>query len=224
MPQPTVLYGASGLPMQVDPTHQAARVSVRPMEFTTGGGSYSIGRVSGIMAAGLAGASPVVAVRWNPSVSTMVCLVRRIRFTAGVLGTAFTAGACTFAAFMNRNYTTAATGGTQLTLGGLNMRRATKFPPSQFATSSISVSATATLTDGASTQDANPFASFDTSVPNTAGVVLVPLPGNLFDPTEAGRYPLVLQNNEGYVIQATVPATGTWTFSWDMDWDEVPSY
>jgi hypothetical protein len=29
---------------------------------------------------------------------------------------------------------------------------------------------------------------------------------------------------EGFVIEATVPATGTWTLALHIDWDEVSSY
>ena len=40
----------------------------------------------------------------------------------------------------------------------------------------------------------------------------------------AGEWPLVLGANEGVVIQANMPATGTWTFSLDTEWDEVSTY
>jgi hypothetical protein len=39
-----------------------------------------------------------------------------------------------------------------------------------------------------------------------------------------GEQPLQLANNEGFVVQATVPATGTWTFSVQVCRDEVSAY
>jgi hypothetical protein len=41
---------------------------------------------------------------------------------------------------------------------------------------------------------------------------------------EAAEYPLVLAPNEGVVIEATVPATGTWTFYAGFDWEERLSF
>lgn len=219
MPQPTVLYGASGLPIQVDPTHQAARVSVRPMELL---GSYSIAALSGIMAAGIAGNSPVFCFRWAPVDTTRVALVRKLRFTAGNLGTAFTAGGVTIAAFIARTFTVIDTSlGTVLTTSGNNQKRRTSHAASANVAAQVGISATAAQVAGTRTLDANAFATFTTAVPNTAGSVLVPQPGYLIDPTEAGKYPQVLAVNEGIIIQATVPATGTWTFAVDMDWDEA---
>jgi len=35
---------------------------------------------------------------------------------------------------------------------------------------------------------------------------------------------LVLANNEGFVIEATVPATGVWFFDVKVDWEELAAY
>jgi hypothetical protein len=40
----------------------------------------------------------------------------------------------------------------------------------------------------------------------------------------AGDYPLALANNEGFIIAATVPATGTWNLSVATDWEEFTQY
>jgi hypothetical protein len=39
-----------------------------------------------------------------------------------------------------------------------------------------------------------------------------------------GEHPLILAQNEGIVIQATVPATGTWQFGVKIDWTEITAY
>jgi hypothetical protein len=223
VPQPTVLYGASGLPVQVDPTHQAARVSIRPIEYGLLG-SYSVGSLSGIMAAGLAGAAPVICFRWAPTDTSKIALVRRLRFTAGNLATAFTAGGVTIAAFVARSFTAIDTGGAALVTSGNNCKRRTTQGASLLASGQVLVSQTATLTAGTRTLDANPFATITTAVTATAGIPIIPMPGLLYDPTVVGHYPLTLAVNEGVIVQATVPATGTWTFGWDIDWDEVVAF
>ena len=225
MPQAATIQPTSGGPfLQVDPTHQAGRISIRPMEYGPRGGAYSIGSLSGIMAAGLAAASPVVCFRWAPTDNKTLALVRRVRFTAGNLGTAFTAGGIQINMFVARAFTVIDTGGAALTTSGNNAKRRSSFPPSQLTAGQIVVSATAALTAGTRTKDANPCGAIGTSIAATAGNIVVPMPGLLFDNGEAGKYPLVLAPQEGFCIEATVPATGTWTFAWDMDWDEVESY
>jgi hypothetical protein len=59
-------------------------------------------------------------------------------------------------------------------------------------------------------------------VPNTAGATLVS-PFAMFD-QRPGEHPLVLAQNEGFVIQATVPATGVWFFAVKADWVEIATY
>jgi hypothetical protein len=39
-----------------------------------------------------------------------------------------------------------------------------------------------------------------------------------------GELPLVLATGEGIVIEATVPATGTWSWVASIDWDEVATF
>jgi hypothetical protein len=36
------------------------------------------------------------------------------------------------------------------------------------------------------------------------------------------EHPLTLAQNQGFVIEASVPATGTWSFAITSEWDEVP--
>jgi hypothetical protein len=223
VPQPTTLIGQSGLPAQVDPTHQALRASIRPTDFGLLG-SYSIAALTGIEAATAAANSPIFTFRWAPVDPTKIALVRRLRFTAGTLGTAFTAGGVTIAAFVCRSFTVIDTGGTALTTSGNNCKRRSSMAPSALTAGSVLITTTGVLTAGTRTKDANAFATITTAITAVAGTPIVPLPGLLYDPTEVGHYPLVLANNEGITIEVTVPATGTWTAAVDMDWDEIGAY
>ena len=40
----------------------------------------------------------------------------------------------------------------------------------------------------------------------------------------ASDHPFILAQNEGFNIAATVPATGTWRFSVQVEWEELASY
>jgi hypothetical protein len=37
-----------------------------------------------------------------------------------------------------------------------------------------------------------------------------------------GEPPMIFAQNEGFIINATVPATGVWGFAITSEWDEVP--
>src|SRR3974390_1398349 len=75
-------------------------------------GSFSVCVTSGTMAAGLAGASPILAFLWKPAVvTTSQCIVRRIKFAVNALGTAFAAGELIFDFLVARAFTVQDTGG-----------------------------------------------------------------------------------------------------------------
>lgn len=206
---------ASGLAMEVDSSvHRAARFSLRPLHVDALG-SYKAGSASGIMAAGLAGAAPIYSFR-GPA--TGLALIRRVTFEAGVLGTAFTAGSGLFTLFAARGFSASDTGGGALTLTTNNAKLRTAFGTT--GVQDIRCSATATLSAGTRTLDAAPLANLIVPFPaTTVSTILVPLRSLLMAPP--GEWPLVLAANEGFVIQATVPATGTWSFSVNVEWDEI---
>lgn len=208
---------------QVDKTHAAMRVSLRPPEKGVFGG-YSIALVSGVMAAGLAAAAPVYAFRWSSAAAN--ALIRRVRLTAGTDGTAFAQGSTIFDLIRATSFTVQDSGGAVISLAGKSQARSTRFGASQIqiaasATGNIAIANTATLTAGTRTLDSNAMAA----LVGSAGAVPANFPlssnGLLIDPAETARDPLELLNSEGFVIRATVPATGTWKFAVEVDWDEV---
>ena len=202
---------------EVETNTKALRITPKPLDWGSLG-IYAIGGVSGVMAAGLAAAANIVSFRWT---TTNVCAVKKIVFSAGDTATAFAAGVLTFNAFIARSFTVSDSTGTAATLSGNNQRLRTTMGATTLG--DLRWSATAALTAGTRTLDAQPFASVTTSVPATAGNVLFPIPVELFR-ANAGDYPLLLAQNEGFVIQATVPATGTWTFSVNIIWEELTAY
>jgi hypothetical protein len=203
---------------QLGPAASAASLPVVLTPPVAALGSYSMGLASGTMAAGLAAAAPIASFRYG---GTNKALVKKIVLSAGDTATAFAAGIVSFNLFVARSFTASDTGGAAATITGNNGKLATSF-----ATTGISdfrASSTAALTPGTRTLDATPVGAYIGSVPAVAGSLLCPV-GTFLFLAEATMLPLILAQNEGFVVQATVPGTGTWTFSVQVAWDEVSAF
>jgi hypothetical protein len=197
--------------------NKAARVSPRDVDYGAFG-IYSEGQSSGLMAAGLAANSPIFAARWGDA--TRFALIKRVIFSAGNDATAFTAGSFLFKLFVARSFSVADTGGTSM----LPVTNENKLRANMGTTlfSDMRLSSTATLTAGTRTKDANPLGALAGGIPNVAGSSII-LPNPLWEALP-GDHPCLLAQNEGLVIEATVPATGTWKFAVRINWAEVASY
>jgi len=110
----------------------------------------------------------------------------------------------------------ATTPGTLLALTGNGGKRRTSDASS--ACSGV-ISNTLALTAGTRTLDSDALASVQFTV-GTAVQTVALAEHNLWSP-EKQRYPLNLGTQEGFVIRATVPATGTWQAVVSVDWREV---
>jgi hypothetical protein len=178
------------------------------------------------MAAGLGLASPIYSWRWAvapqtpPNVS--LALVRRITIAAATSGTAgFAPGLATFSMYVARAFTAPDTGEITTPLAGNAAKLRTSMASSL---AQIQHSQTQSLTPGTRTLDASPVGTFTIAAPTSIFTQFMTVPPmKLFEKLQ-GEHPLVLAQNEGFVIQATVPATGTWTFVVNAEWDEVPIF
>lgn len=207
----------------VDANTRALKGTLKPTDVGALG-SYSATVKSGIMAAGLGAAAPIVAFLWKPAtVPTSLCLMRRMRFSLFNLGTGFTAGDLLFEWYVARAFTVQDTGGGAATLATNNAKMRTSYATTQAA---IQVSATATLTAGTRTLDANPLRAWQSTITTTTTPFSnAPTPEVEVFRAQPGESPLILAGSgEGVVIQATVAATGTWTFYAGFDWDEVTAW
>lgn len=201
----------------------AARVVQLPNEYGSGG-VYSLSGVSGTMAAGLAGNSPIFSFRNGHA--TKFVVVQRIALCAGNTSTAFAAGVLTFNLWRCTAFSASDTGGTAILPAAGNAMRTGPMARSIMTAANncdIRVSSTGTLTAGTRTKDAVQLGAIVNSTTATAGNQLLPPDTALFECTP-GEYPLVLAQNEGFVIEATVPATGTWVFAAHVDWWETNKY
>lgn len=181
-------------------------------------GQYRKAMTSGTIAAGLTAASIVYGFRWAPTAGGATrCDVRRITINMGDL-VGFTAGFVNIQAFAVRDYTKLEdTGGTAGTFTNSNAKLDSRYPVSQGATCYITT--TAATSGGVGTADTDPFATLSQSVTNTAGSPVGTGLDLFYALADEG--PLTLRNTEGFIIKATVPATGTWQLGVNVTWDEL---
>lgn len=210
-----------------------AHVSVRPDEYGTLG-HYIMHAATGSIAAGLAANSELVQLRYT---GTNKVIVHSIGIEYAVYTTAFAAGAFEFKVQRAINWTVDGSGGGTVT--PLKLRTSMSAP-----TATVRVATTAALGAGTKTLDAtilrgvrgavvtgvstaggNPF------LQNADATADVPLgfatPVALWPEQDADvlrRHPLVLAQNEGVVVLATVPGTGVWIAGFTLRFAEVTNY
>jgi hypothetical protein len=212
--------GFSGVVADVGGTgFRALKVQQMPVEYGSLG-IYRKSLLSGTMAAGLAAAANVYSWRWTDA--TRLAVVQKV-VVDGLSGsaTAFTAGFGSLRMFAARSFTASDTTGTAATLTGNNNKLRTAMGTNLVG--DIRISATAALTAGTRTLDTDPLAQISLTF-GTATSVQYLNPIALFGEDVGPEMPYVCAQNEGYVIQATVPATGTWQFGISCRWAEVASF
>lgn len=204
---------------EVEANTKALRVTLRPEDYGSLG-VYSIAGNSGVMGAGLAAASRVFSFRWGDT--TRFALVKRVTFSAGNDTLAFAAGTFIFNMFRVLGFTASDSVGTSLLpSGNQNKLRTTGMGTTLLSSARIGI-LTAVSGGTLTTPDAQPMGSIVGGIPATAGtgmVASVPI----FE-QRPGEHPLLLAQDEGFIIQATVPATGTWKFGVKVDWMEITAY
>ena len=190
-----------------------------PVDFS-GGGSFHRASKSGTMAANIGAAAPIYSFQW-PS-ATAIALIRRIRISAWSVDVGFTPGLAEFDMVTARAFTLQLSGGTQANLAGSNAKLRTSMGSSQ---ANIVYAQTAALTGGTYTADPGPGAT-ERWVTGVGGNIYTPITAGMMKLFEKpqGEMPLWVAEQEGFIIQATVPQTGTWSFSIATEWDEVPPY
>jgi hypothetical protein len=122
--------------------------------------------------------------------------------------------------FTARPFTAQLTGGTAGNLASNNAKLRTSMGSWAAA---IQCSSTAALAGGTYTLESGPGLtdSWTIAAPTAVNTAFAPGSTRLFD-KPLGEVPLVLAQNEGFIIQATVPITGVWGFMITPEWEEVP--
>jgi hypothetical protein len=219
--------------LQADPTHQAIRESIRPLEHTVlgiVGGHYGVTTTTGLLAAQTAANSQIFAVRFVSSSKLMVLLKL---YCSLHVTTAYSAAAnvvpADFELYLARSYTVNATGGgTALVPSSISQLARGSMAPSEFVSNGqIYPAATGALTPGTQTLDSHPYSYATAGAP---GVALGSLgEAKLFDASQWGKHPLVFGSNQGFVIRITqqlagAAGTGVCRAVMAMEWVEVAAY
>jgi hypothetical protein len=139
----------------------------------------------------------------------------------GSLSTGFATGQMTFNLFAARTFSASDSGGTAGTLTGNNSKLRTSY--ATMGAADIRIASTSTLTAGTRTLDTDALSNIVVGIGATTTGQFV-APGTFILQTRAGEQPLICAQNEGFVVQATVPATGTWSFGVTTAWDELASF
>lgn len=190
-------------------------------------GHYRLAGVTGAIAAGAAADAQVFSFRWTDT--TRYAVITSIKITGMRATTAFVAGNIIIEALMARSFSAAASGGTAMTLTTNNGKMRSDMGTTLLANAMIAT--TGALTAGTQTLDAQPFGQIVTNAgsPSAAtpviGSIYLPGDGFIFKADVAnGEHPIVLTANEGFVVRATVPATGVWNLGVQVAWAEVHSF
>jgi hypothetical protein len=217
---PIIMQGsATGVGAEVEAATRALRITPRAIDYGSNG-SYQVTSKSGTMAAGLSANSPIYAFR-NAHASLLVSL-RRVRLSAWSLATGFAVGIGTFDLFRASAWSAADTGGVTDTLTTINGKLRSTMATIQ-AIAEIRHASTTLLTAGTRVLDAQAVDSVSATVTATAQTVFVTPGTKLFEKT-AFENQFILAPNEGVVVLATVPATGTWGWAITTEWDELAAY
>jgi hypothetical protein len=214
------VQGNTGVVAEVDGTsYRAMRATLRPID-PGALGAYRIAQISGTMAAGLAANSEIFQFRWADA--TRLCVVTSVVFD-GLSGsaTAFAAGFGRIDMTVARSWTADGSGGTAATLTGNNGKQRTSMGTTLLGASRIA--STAALTAGTKTLDTQAVGQYSAAFGTGTSVQWIPQV-DLFHADPGGESPLILAQNEGFVVRATVPATGTWQFGVTVVWTELTAY
>jgi hypothetical protein len=212
--------------MQVDPTYDALRASLRPYEVQTDpqgptGGHYFVSAQTGTMSAGIASAAQVFQIRWADS--TKLFVLKKLKVQCATL-TAFaaTSAGVPLQLFVGHGSTANGSGGTSVSLAG-GKGRASQGSTSFATSGEIRVSSTAALTAATGqTLEGQPVGGCmgATQLTNTQSPEMY-----LFDQRDFGDHPLVLVAGDTLAVLTLNPgATGTWIAAFTMSWLEVVSF
>ena len=190
------------------------------------GNFYRYSGFTGTIGAALAANSEVFQFRFVSGTKSFA-LVHYVRIDGvGIVAAATAAGPLGWNLTPARAWSAAGSGGTRIAVSGDNLQTETDLANSQV--NDIGIATTGALTAGTKTLDANSQGQHILSIGTGAITVYaaMALGGDLFNAPNEGIQPLVLANQEGFVIRTTHagPATLTYTLGITICWSEVTEY
>lgn len=202
----------------VDTSLKTLRVAIKPDQLL---GSFNLSAASGALT-GIAANAPVFSFRWASGVGQL-CVIKRVSVNF-VCTTGFTAGqSMGYNLVVARNFLASDTVGTAVAVGYTqNNKNRTSLYNS--TVTDCRISAAAALTAGTRTLDANSLGStYFYAQTTTAGTLLQNTPLVSYNWND---YPLILQNNEGFVITNALlmGAAGVGTLTVNVEWFETDGF
>lgn len=208
----------SAVQATVDPGFDSLRVDIKPDDSA---GAFQISATSGAMT-GIALNAPVFSFRYAPGTGQL-CVIKRV--TANwITTTTFTAAqAMGFGMFFARAFLASDSGGTAVgPILGNSQKLRSRLVTSQVT--DLRISSTGALTAGTRTLDTQPLGAVRFySAAATVGTLLTSTNLIFYSATD---HPLILQNNEGFVItnQVAMGAGGVGTMVINVEWFETDAY
>ena len=232
---------ATGVEQTIDPLYKAARLALRPLDYTGDGsvlGHYAVAQQSGNTVS-VAAAGVVGRIRWAPSaaLNNVFCVLMRIKIGWTVQSAVTAATQMVFDAAIARGYTvdhsSNITSANMAAVPRTNAMRSGQglgaMGSSQMGTSGPGICTTAGMSGQTYTLDANAFAI--TTFPNqpsgnatvTQAVGVGAAMQTLYEWTALGQHPVVLSPNEGVVVRQTIAGvvTGAMQLAIQWEWAEV---
>lgn len=230
----TTLSGAgsnSNIEAQIDPTHQAIRANLKPLEHIVNGkqgGHYFMSMLYSNTVAKPAAGSDVFSLRWTDT--NMLLVLKRITIQA-VITTGYTAaGAQDFSIYKATGFSVSPSAGTQIIPSTASQKaRSSNMAASGLGGASgvLWVSSGDLLTTGTRTLDTQPFGYCQLFNGTTVGSGQPMVAQVLYEIRDFGVHPIILSQNEGLVIQTPIgnaQAAGVSKFGITMEWAEVSAY
>lgn len=191
-------------------------INARPLGYTTG--LYQVALQTGDIAAGMASNGELLQFRWT---NTSLAVIQRVTINGLRASTAFASGPIDLRLTKATGWSAAGTGGT----GSPWPTSAGKLRTSMsaIAVGDLRIATTAALGAGTKTLDGVDTGLITAHAGATPAVGQVALPTLELFSSDLGdaESPLVLGQNEGFVVRATVPGTGVWKLGLTIKWAEA---
>lgn len=191
------------------------------------GNHYRYSGFTGTIGAALAANSELLQFCFLSGTKTWA-LVHKVVFDGlGIVAVATATGPLGFQLVPARAWTVAGSGGTRIAVSGDNLQMETAIGNSQV--NDLGIATTGALTVGTKTLDANAvgqaIGGVGTAAVTAYGPTSIVVPQALFD-CEASGMPLVLANQEGFIIKTTHvgPAALTYVAGFTVVWSEVTAF
>lgn len=206
---------------------EEARKPLHVTALAKSGNWYRLSAISGTIGAALAANSELFQFRFLSGVKTWA-LLHKTKISAAIVAVGTAIGPLGFEIVPARGWSAAGSGGTRIANTGDNMQTETVLPNSQV--NDIGIATTGALTAGTKTLDANGQGNILTGILTGAATVQqtaeLMTDRYLLDADGEGGQPLVLANQEGFVIKTTHagPAALTYVIGVSIVWCEVAAY